>query len=191
MQPHQRYRREKRKCLLKGFAAVELMIAVAVLGLLMTIAVPSLKLITEQWRVREATDHLQSTLHFARSEAIKRGGHVVLEKISTNTSCTAKNAREWDCGWTVCDDLDGDGACGKSDLILQRNFGINSVHVSRTGGGTAIKFNRWGLVDGNWPGFTLIPFNGSVSHPGSRGVCMSSGGRVRVISQEAIPCNSN
>jgi type IV fimbrial biogenesis protein FimT len=72
--------------------------------------------------------------------------------------------------------------------VLQRIDTPARVQVARTGGSASIAFNRWGLVSGPWLGFTLIPLDKTVSHPGARGVCMSSGGRVRIISQEAIPC---
>lgn len=72
--------------------------------------------------------------------------------------------------------------------MLQRVDSGDKVHDNRTGGGASIKLNRWSLVDGAWPGFTLVPLNKSPSHAGARGVCMTSGGRIRVIPQEAIPC---
>lgn len=60
--------------------------------------------------------------------------------------------------------------------------------MTRTGGSVSIKLNRWGLVDGTWLGFSLVPLDKSTTHPGARGVCMSSGGRIRILLPEAIPC---
>ena len=74
--------------------------------------------------------------------------------------------------------------------VLQRIQSTAKVHVSRTSGGASIKLNRWGLVDGAWLGFNLAPLSKTISHTGARGVCMSSGGRVRVIQQEALPCTA-
>jgi len=91
-------------------------------------------------------------------------------------------------GWIVCQDTNGDGTCGATDPVLQRIDSPAKVQVTRTGGGASIKLNRWGLVDGTWLGFSLVPLDKSTSHPGARGVCMSSGGRIRVIPPESIPC---
>ncbi len=166
------------------------MVTVSILALLIALAAPSFTRLIENWNVRQTTEQLQSTLSYARSEAIKRGGQVAIQKIPNNTNgcSSASDARDWDCGWIVCQDTNSDGACNAAEPVLQRIESAAKVHVNRTSGGASIKLNRWGLVDGAWLGFTLVPLNKTTSHPGARGVCMSSGGRIRVIPQEAIPC---
>lgn len=178
--------------LVGGFTAIELMVVVSIIAILAALAVPSFNPLIERWRVRESAEQLQSTLAFARSEAIKRGGRVAIQKIPNNTNgcSTASNAADWDCGWIVCHDANSNGTCNAAETVLQRVESAAKVHVSRTSGGASIKLNRWGLVDGAWLGFNLVPLNKTISHAAARGVCMSSGGRVRIIPQEAIPCDS-
>ncbi|WP_082486072.1 MULTISPECIES: GspH/FimT family pseudopilin [unclassified Acidovorax] len=173
-----------------GFTAVELMVVVSILAVLAGLAAPSLTLLTESWRVRAAQEALSSTLLLARSEAIKRGGRVTVQKIPNNTGgcTTARSNRDWDCGWIVCEDLDNNSSCGSTEPVLQRINAPAKVQITRTGGGASIKFDRWGLVDGVWLGFSLVPVDKSTNHPGARGVCMSSGGRIHTILPEAIPC---
>lgn len=175
---------------MQGFTTVELMVTVSILALLMALAAPSFTPLIESWRVRQATEQLQSTLHYARSEAIKHGGRVAIQKIPNNTNgCTsASGTRDWDCGWIVCQDTNSNGTCNASEPVLQRIESPSRVQITRTGGGASIKLNRWGLVDGTWLGFSLVPLDKSSTHPGARGVCMSSGGRIRIIPPEAIPC---
>lgn len=178
--------------LMRGFTAIELMVVVSIIALLAALAAPSFQPLIENWRVRESAEQLQSTLAFARSEAIKRGGRVVVQKIPNNTNgcSTAGNAADWDCGWIVCHDINNNGTCNVTEPVLQRVESATKVHVSRTSGGASIKLNRWGLVDGAWLGFNMVPMNKTISHAAARGVCMSSGGRLRIIPQEAIPCDS-
>ncbi|MBS0494782.1 MAG: GspH/FimT family pseudopilin [Proteobacteria bacterium] len=173
-----------------GFTAIELMVVVSILAILAALAAPSFNPLIENWRVRQATEQLQSTLHFARSEAIKRGGKVVIQKIANNTNgCTsASSTADWDCGWFVCEDSNDNGACNTTEPVLQRVDTPSKVQVSRTGGNDKIKLNRWGLVAGTWLGFSIVPYNKSTTHPGARGLCMSSGGRIRIIPPEDIPC---
>ena len=173
-----------------GFTAIELMVVVSIVAVLAALAAPSFTPLIESWRVREATEQLQSTLSYARSEAIKRGGQVAIQKIPNNTNgcASASGTRDWDCGWFVCHDTNGNGTCNATEPVLQRVESATKVHINRTSGGASIKLNRWGLVDGAWLGFTLVPLNKSPYHTGARGLCMSSGGRIRVIPQEAIPC---
>ena len=175
-----------------GFTAIELMVVVSIVAILAALAGPSFTPLIENWRVRESAEQLQSTLHYARSEAIKRGGRVVIQKIPNNTNgcTTASSTRAWDCGWIVCHDTNDNGTCNAAEPVLQRIESSAKVHVNRTGGGASIQLNRWGLVDGTFLGFNLIPLDKSVSHPGTRGVCMSSGGRIQMIPQEAVPCTS-
>ena len=173
-----------------GFTTIELMVTVSILAVLTVIAAPSFTIIIESWRVRQATEALQSTLQFARSEAIRRGGRVAVQKLPNNTNgcSSAVNNSEWDCGWIVCQDTNGNGSCAAAEPVLQRIDSPAKVQVSRPGSGASIKLNRWGLVDGNWLGFSLVPAGKPTTHPGARGLCMSSGGRIRIILSEAIPC---
>lgn len=173
-----------------GFTAIELMVVVSIVAILAALASPSFTLLIENWRVRESAEQLQATLYHARSEAIKRGGQVVIQKIPNNTNgcSSATETDAWDCGWIVCHDTNGSGTCTAADPVLQRFETSAKVHVNRNKGGARIKLNRWGLVSGTYAGFTLIPLNKSASHMGTRGVCMSSAGSVRIIPQEAVPC---
>lgn len=174
----------------QGFTAIELMVVVAILGLLMALAAPSFNPLLEGWRVRQATEQLQSTLYLARSEAIKFGGGVVIQKIANKTNgCTsASGTNDWDCGWIVCHDTDNDGGCDATEPVLQRVDAPSGVQVARGKGGERIKFNRWGLVAGTYLGFNISPLDKGIAHPGARGLCMSSGGRIRIVPSEEIPC---
>lgn len=173
-----------------GFTVIELMVTVAVLAVLAALAGPSFTPLIERWRVMQTTEQLKHTLYYARSEAVKRGGGVVIQKLPNNTSgcTTAKQDREWHCGWFVCADTNDNGRCTTSEPVLQRYDTPANVEVLRTGGAATIKLNRWGLVSGPWLGFSLTPMNKDMNDPAARGVCMSSGGRIRVIPPEAIPC---
>ena len=175
---------------MQGFTAIELMVVVSIIAVLAALAGPSFAQIIESWRVRDATESLRSTLLFARSEAIKRGGQIAIHKLPNNTNgCTsATGNRDWDCGWIVCHDTNNSGTCTSTEPVLQRIETPAKVQVTRTGGSVSIKLNRWGLVDGTWLGFSLVPLDKSTTHPGARGVCMSSGGRIRILLPEAIPC---
>ena len=175
---------------MQGFTAIELMVAVSIIAVLAALAGPSFAQIIESWRVRDATESLRSTLLFARSEAIKRGGQIAIHKLPNNTNgCTsATGNRDWDCGWIVCHDINNSGTCTSAEPVLQRIEAPAKVQVTRTGGSVSIKLNRWGLVDGTWLGFSLVPLDKSTTHPGARGVCMSSGRRIRILLPEAIPC---
>jgi len=176
-----------------GFTAIELLVTVAIVGVLAALAAPSFTPLLESWRVRQVTEQLQSTLSYARSEAIKRGGRVAIQKLPNNTNgcTTASGTDNWDCGWFVCEDTNGNGTCTTNEPVLQRYDAPVNIEVTRSTSSASIKFNRWGLVDGKWPGFSLVPKGKSTTNPAALGVCMSSGGRIRVIPPKDIPCPNN
>lgn len=175
-----------------GFTTVELMVSIAILAVLSAVAMPSFRTLFERWRVLQTTEDLKSSLMLARSEAIKRGGRIVIQKIANKTDgcTTASNKTDWDCGWIVCDDSNNSGTCTKSDPVLQTVNAPRNVQVTRTGGADTIKLNRWGLVDGAFLSFSIVPLDQSTANPAAKGLCMSSGGRIRIIPSQEIPCTS-
>jgi type IV fimbrial biogenesis protein FimT len=75
-----------------GFSIIELMLVVAIAGVMAVFALPSLKgLITNQ-KVRGITTDMHATLIFARSEAIKRNAQVNVVPV---------DASNWASGWSV------------------------------------------------------------------------------------------
>lgn len=175
-----------------GFTAVELMVTIAILAILSAVAMPSVRTLFERWRVLQSTESLKSSLMLARSEAIKQGGQIVIQKIANNTDgcTTATSKTDWDCGWIICNDNNNSGTCTKTDPVLQTVSTPRNVQITRTGGADTIKLNRWGLVDGAFLSFSIVPLDKSTTNPAAKGLCMSSGGRIRIISSEEIPCTS-
>ena len=175
-----------------GFTAIELLVVISIVGVLAALASPNFAPTIQRWRVKQAVESLTSTIYYARSEAIKRGGRVAIQKLPNNTNgcSTATGNRDWDCGWFVCNDINGNGTCNATDPVLQRYDAPANLQITRTGGAASIEINRWGLVDGAWLGFSLVPIDKATTDPAALGLCMSSGGRVRVIPPEAIPCTS-
>ncbi|MEZ5607803.1 MAG: GspH/FimT family pseudopilin [Burkholderiaceae bacterium] len=175
----------------RGFTAIELMVTVGIAAILAALAAPSFTWLMERWRVRQAMEGLHSTLLYARSEAIKRNGNVMIRKLPNNTNgcTTASGNNNWDCGWQVlaCDSINASGTCA-GPVTLQRFDAPAKLVISRTSGGNRIILNRWGLVDGPFVGFSFIPQGKGIGDPLAHGLCMSSGGRVRVIPDP--PCTS-
>ena len=174
----------------QGVTLLEMLVVIAILGVLSALAAPSFTPLIERWRVRQAAENLTSSLYFARSEAIKRGGNVVIRKELTGTNgCPlASGTSDWDCGWFVFVDANSNGTLNTGEEVLQRFAAPNNIQVTRSANGAFLRFDRWGR-SGPF-GFSIVPVDKSTSNPAARGLCMSSGGRIRVTSDSAeIPCN--
>lgn len=79
-----------------GFTLIESMIAVSVLAILFSLALPSFSNAITNSRLTSQANLLVSAINQARSEAIRRGQHVVVRKINA----------EWESGWRVFVDID-------------------------------------------------------------------------------------
>lgn len=174
----------------RGLTLIELAMVIAILAVLAAMATPGFTSIIEAWRVRQACASLQSSLYHARSEAIRRGGGVILEKLPQGAhGCTlAPHSADWGCGWVVYADANGNGRMDDAEEIRRMPAPAHTT-VTRTRAGAAILLDRWGKMDGlNALGFTIAPHPSGIASPATRGLCVAAGGRIRVVGRESLPC---
>lgn len=104
---HAKYSRELGACA-RGFSLIELMITVAVLGVLLAIATPNFIEMINSTRVSSQADELASNLALARSEAVTRGLRVVI-CISTDGQVCVSTVTPWESGRLTFVDNNADG----------------------------------------------------------------------------------
>jgi type IV fimbrial biogenesis protein FimT len=171
-----------------GFSAIELLAAVAILAVLVSLAAPGFTLLLERWRVRQAAADLQATLYYARSEAIKRGGNVVVRKnVQNMDGCKeADTTQAWGCGWFVFVDTNGNGTRQAGEALLQTSPPPRQLNIMRNPSGAMLRFDRYGMANGaNIFSFTISPAGPGIASPATQTLCMASGGRIRVLEGEA------
>lgn len=105
-----------------GFSLIEILVTISVLAILLALAAPSLQALARNNRLTGLTNDLVSTLNFARSEAVKRGGRITVCK-SANSGAAApicSTAANWRDGWLVFLDTSGTvGVFDGSDVRLK------------------------------------------------------------------------
>ena len=129
-----------------GFTMIELMMTVAIGAIVLVLAVPSFRYVTNANRIAAEINGLLGDLQFARAEAIKEGRTVTVCQSTTGTSCTS-TATDWQGGWIVFSDPADVGVVDAGEIILrvQKPFSGTDTFSASNGVG-AVTFNREGYA---------------------------------------------
>jgi type IV fimbrial biogenesis protein FimT len=102
-----------------GFTLIELMITIAIAGILAAAAIPSFTSTITSNRLTAYANELVSALNLARNEAVKRGTSVTVRKVDDNSSTNKGAAANWEDGWDVFTDADSDGDFEAGDVLIK------------------------------------------------------------------------
>ena len=126
-----------------GFTLVELMITLAVMVILISIATPGFIGVAQNNRAATQANELLSALHIARSEAATRGVPVSVCASANTTSCAG--ASDWAQGWIVFTDaVAPSGSVDAGDAVLRTSPGlVGGATLTARRGGTPVSFVRY------------------------------------------------
>ncbi len=160
---------------LSGFTLVELMVVVAIAGMVMAFAIPAMGTFIKNERLVTQINTLVGHLAYARSEAVTRRQQVILCASSPPlTSCSGTN---WADGWILFIDADNDSTFDAGELILRAKApleGIGTTLVS-TAGSMVIYDNRGFSPNANGV-FSLCDDRGAAH---VKSISITNTGRVR------------
>ncbi|GHB98293.1 GspH/FimT family pseudopilin [Thermomonas carbonis] len=130
----------------QGFTLVELLVAVAVMGVLAVVAAPSMTALVNTYRVSSTAGELTAALQIARSEAVRRNARV---SVCGNAACTSTD-------WSEI--VVVHSAPTADDPAVIRSTGASSG-VSVTGPANGIVFRPSGVINAQ----ACVPLSNSYS----------------------------
>lgn len=99
-----------------GFSLLELLTALAVTGIMLSLAIPSFYQQLQTNRIRTHINGIVAGLHLARAEAIRRNGTVLVCESRDLDSCT--EGADWSRGWIVFADANRNNRRDQDEPVL-------------------------------------------------------------------------
>jgi type IV fimbrial biogenesis protein FimT len=137
-----------------GVTLIEMMVAIAVMGVLLALAAPSFTETIRKNRIESAAQGFLNALNFARTEAIRRGVAVTVRKSGT----------QWENGYLAFVDANKNGVQDSSEETLRSWQALPSGYTLRTNANNFanfVRYNARGEVDNNSVGGYFIVCYGS------------------------------
>lgn len=166
-----------------GFTLLELMVVLAIAGVLFAVGIPAMGNFIRNSRITGAANDVMAALHFARSEAIKRRLPVTL-CTSTDLATCANSA--FLTGWVAFVDTNQSGQVDAGEVMLLQHEAMNPQITARS---SVAPFRVTYLLNGfalnpNAARLVLCDQRGNVATGGelssARGILISVTGRAGV-----------
>ncbi len=160
-----------------GFNLIELLVVVALLAILLSVAVPSYRALITHTRTATIVSELVATISYARNQAVKKHEIVTICNSTDGKQCGGS----WSQGWIVFVDKQGKGQVGDGDQILAyhqilKPQGQLSWKASRSS--DYLQMGPRGTTWGQDGTFTYSPFD--KDSQSTYAVIVSQTGRARI-----------
>lgn len=101
----------------RGLTLIELMVAIAVAAVLLSLAAPSFKQALGRSRLSSTASELTAAVQLARAEAIRSNRRVTLCRSDDGSACSSSSST-WS-GWILFVDTDSNGTRGNTEPVVK------------------------------------------------------------------------
>ena len=169
-----------RACGERGFTLTELLVTLAIAGILAMIGAPAMGNLLARTRDASTEAMVANTLRHARSAAVMRNARVLVCPSRDGRRCNPGD--DWQHGWIVAKDADGDGQPDAEVPLIfaQAAMPVGTRVITSTGRGQ-LAFHPNGGAGGSNARFTICHANARAG----KEVIVANSGRVRLGSADA------
>ena len=180
---------------LRGFTLIEVLVTIAIVAILVRLAAPSFKSMIQSNTMSSNVNSFLADVRYARSEAIKRGGNVVMCRSdapeAASPACgsgSGPGTNGWVSGWFIFHDLDKSNAWNSGEPLLRVQAPITAMDSIVAAGATnKLIFKVTGrLTLSSAETFTFG--GGNYANTVQRVVCVGPGGYARISGDGYASC---
>lgn len=141
-----------------GFTIYELLITMLIIGIILTIGVPSMTSFTQNSRISGTANDMHSSFQLARSEAARSKNNITICASANSMDAGANCGGTFDDGWIIFIDLNGDiDRSGAGENIIRAHPAVHErIDVTTNAGANYFSFAPSGLGRGDVGGAPAV-----------------------------------
>jgi type IV fimbrial biogenesis protein FimT len=181
---------------LRGFTLIEVLVTIAIVAILVRLAAPSFKSMIQSNTMSSNVNSFLADVRYARSEAIKRGGDLIICRSdapeAASPACgtgSGPGGNGWVSGWFIFHDLNKNDTWNSGEPILRVQAPITAIDsITPSSATNVIKFKATGRTTISTAVTLQFGSAPTYANTAQRVVCVGPGGYARISGDGLATC---